>query len=401
MPTLRAPLVAALATTLCVLGTAVPSGEPAPSAVRAALARLVTAGGAPGAALLGEDPSGTRYRTAGAALGRDDHFRAGSVTKSFVATVVLQLAAEGRLGLDDTVERYLPGLVRGHGNDGRHLTLRSLLSHTSGLFNYTADTTVPVPVTADEVIRTALAHSPGRPGRYSYANTNYVLLGLIIEAVTGHPYAVEAQRRILTPLHLTGTSFPGARTQLPEPHSRAYAPDGRDVTDLDPRQAGASGELISTLADLSSFYAALLGGALLPPAQRRELLDTTATLGVYGLGVYPQRLDCGLTVWGHNGHIAGSFVRAATTSDGRHTLVFRVNTDALTDPSLELALLDAEFCPKSGALSASAAPPAPAPPSRPVPAPPSRPVPAPPSRPVPAPPSRSVPPPAPGPSPAR
>ncbi|MFE9405427.1 serine hydrolase domain-containing protein [Streptomyces sp. NPDC006530] len=377
MPTLRALLVAALATTLCVLGTAAPSGEPAPTAERTALARLVTAGGAPAAALLSEGPSGTRYRTAGAVLGRDDHFRAGSVTKSFVATVVLQLAAEGRLGLDDTVERYLPGLVRGHGNDGRHLTLRSLLSHTSGLFNYTADTTVPVPLTPHEVIRTALAHSPGRLGRYAYANTNYVLLGLVIEAVTGHPYAVETQRRIITPLHLTGTSFPGARTTLPEPHSRAYAPDGRDVTDIDPRQAGASGELISTLADLSRFYAALLGGALLPAAQRRELLDTTATLGLYGLGVYPQRLGCGVTVWGHNGHIQGSYVRAATTTDGRHTLVFRANTDGLTDPSLELALLDAEFCPESGTAPVSTAPPVSEAGSVPRAVPPSAPVPSP------------------------
>ncbi|MFF3977614.1 serine hydrolase domain-containing protein [Streptomyces sp. NPDC001828] len=345
MPTLRAPLVAALATTLCVLGAASPSDEPAPSATLTALARLVTDGGAPAAALLAEDRSGTRYRTAGAALGRDDHFRAGSITKSFVATVVLQLAAEGSLRLDDTVERYLPGLVRGHGNDGRHLTLRSLLSHTSGLFNYTAETTGPVPLSPGQAVRIALAHSPGPLGTYAYSNTNYVLLGLIIRSVTGRTYAAEAERRIIVPLHLTGTSFPGARTTLPEPHGRGYTSGGRDVTELDPRRAGASGELISTLADLERFYAALLGGALLPWAQRRELLDTSATRGVYALGVYPERLACGLTVWGHNGHITGSYVRAATTSDGRHTAVFRLDTDAVGDPSLELALLDAEFCP--------------------------------------------------------
>ncbi|MFI6471365.1 serine hydrolase domain-containing protein [Streptomyces sp. NPDC050516] len=380
MPTLRALLVAPLATTLttalCVLGTTPLPGEEAPSAAHTALARLVADGGAPAAALLAEDASGTRYHTAGTALGHADHFRAGSITKTFVATVVLQLSAEGRLGLDDTVDRYLPGLVRGHGNDGRHLTLRSLLSHTSGLFNYTADTTVPVPLTPDEAVRTALAHSPGPLGTYAYSNTNYVLLGLIIQAVTGRTYAAEAERRIITPLHLTGTSFPGARTTLPEPHSRAYTCRGRDVTELDPRQAGAAGELISTLADLSHFYAALLGGTLLPATQRRELLSTDATLGVYALGIYPQRLSCGLTVWGHNGHISGSYVRAATTPDGRHTAVFRINTDALTDPSLELALLDAEFCPTSTRPPPHAPPTPHAPTASSTPAPPRPPVPA-------------------------
>ena len=104
-----------------------------------------------------------------------------------------------------------------------------------------------------EAIRTALAQSPGRLGTYAYSNTNYVLLGQIIQAVTGRAYAVEITRRVINPLHLTGTSLPGARTTLPEPHSRAYTSNGRYVTELDPREAGASGEPISTLADLSRF----------------------------------------------------------------------------------------------------------------------------------------------------
>ncbi|WP_406342990.1 serine hydrolase domain-containing protein [Streptomyces sp. NBC_00648] len=352
MPTLRALLAVPVTVVLCGLGTPVLPGEPDrpdraglkdPQAT--ALARLVTGTGAPAAALLADDGHRSRFGTAGSGLGRDDRFRAGSVTKSFVATVVLQLAAEGRLRLDDTVEQHLPGLIRGHGNDGRHLTLRSLLSHTSGLFPYTADSTVPVPLTPSQAVRTAVAHSPGPLGTYAYSNTNYVVLGMVVQQVTGLTYAAEAERRIITSLRLTGTSFPGARTTLPTPHSRAYSPDGREVTDLDPRQAGAAGELISTLADLSRFYAALLGGALLPAPQQRELLDTAATHGVYGFGVYPRRLSCGLTVWGHNGHISGSTVRAAATADGRHTAVFRINTDIALSPSLELSLLDAEFCP--------------------------------------------------------
>lgn len=116
---------------------------------------------------------------------------------------------------------------------------------------------------------------------------------------------------------------------------------------LDPRTAGAAGELISTLDDLNRFYAALLGGRLLAPAQLELLLNTRATHGVYGLGIYPQKLSCGVTVWGHNGHIAGSHVRTAATRDGLHTLTYRVDTDTLTDTeTLETALLEAEFCPR-------------------------------------------------------
>ncbi|MET7599463.1 serine hydrolase domain-containing protein [Streptomyces sp. NPDC004082] len=288
--------------------------------------------------------AGTRTETA---LRRDDHFRAGSITKTFLATVVLQLAAEHRLSLSDSVDLHLPGLVAGAGNDGRALTLRALLTHTSGLYDFTAETRGAVPVTPRQALRIAVTHPPADPGRFSYSNTNYVLLGLVVRQVTGHSYATEIRRRLITPLHLTGTSFPGARTSLPSPHGRAYAADGSDVTELDPRVAGAAGELVSTLADLDRFYAALLGGELLPPDRLREMLDTRAAHGRYGMGLYPVKLPCGTTVWGHNGRIAGSYVRTAATVDGRRVLTFRVNTDGIADPSLEPALLAAEFCPRT------------------------------------------------------
>ncbi|MFD5815323.1 serine hydrolase domain-containing protein [Streptomyces sp. NPDC127038] len=320
---------------------------PVTPAVRAALARLVTRGGAPAAALLAEDGSGSRFTVTGNGIGRSDHFRAGSITKSFIATVVLQLAAEHRLSLSDSVEDHLPGLVRGAGNDGRRITLRALLQHTSGLYDFTSTTRGAVPVTPLQALRIALAHPPSTRGRYAYSNTGYVLLGMVIEQVTGHSYATEAERRIITPLRLTGTSFPGDRVSLPEPHGRAYAADGSDVTGLDPRVAGAAGELVSTLADLNRFYAALLGGGLLPSHWLREMLGTRAAHGSYGLGLYPVKLPCGTTVWGHNGRISGSYVRSAATVDGRRVLTFRVNTDGVTDPTLEPALLAAEFCPRT------------------------------------------------------
>ncbi|MDT0405944.1 MULTISPECIES: serine hydrolase domain-containing protein [Streptomyces] len=356
MPTLRA--LVAIPVSLALLAPLAPTASSAPAVPRTdtPLPLLVTRGGAPAAALLAVEGTGSRYAEAGPGVARADHFRAGSITKTFVATVVLQLADEGRLSLSDTVEKYLPGLIRGTGNDGRALSLRSLLTHTSGLHDFSADTKGRVPLTPARAVRIALAHPPTALGRYSYSNTNYVLLGLIIEQVTGRSYATEARSRIITPLHLTGTSFPGSRTSLPSPHGRSYDPDGTDVTRLDPRVAGAAGELVTTLADLNRFYASLLSGALLPPSSLREMLDTRTAQGKYGMGVYPLKLPCGTTVWGHNGRIAGNYVRTAATPDGLRVLTFRVNTDVLTDPTLEPALLTAEFCARQGAGSLGASP---------------------------------------------
>ncbi|MFG2944926.1 serine hydrolase domain-containing protein [Streptomyces adustus] len=339
--TLLAVPVSLLLLSLAPAGSQAHSGQPADTV----LAQLTTRGKAPAAALLAQDGTATRYAQAGPGISRSDHFRAGSITKTFIATVVLQLAAEHRLSLSDTVERHLPGLVRGAGNDGRALTLRSLLTHTSGLYDFTRDTGGTLPLTATRAVRIALTHPPADRGRFAYSNTNYVVLGMVVEQVTGHSYATETTRRIIAPLGLTGTSFPGSRTSLPSPHGRAYAADGSDVTALDPRVAGAAGELVTTLADLDRFYAALLGGELLPSHELHEMLDTRAAHGAYGMGLFPVKLPCGTTVWGHNGRITGSYVRTAATSDGRHVLTFRVNTTEIAAPDLEAALLTAEFCP--------------------------------------------------------
>ncbi|MGW3289030.1 serine hydrolase domain-containing protein [Streptomyces sp. NPDC001002] len=324
-----------------------PPEPPGPPVTAALLPLLVTQGHAPAAALLAQEDSDTRYAAAGTGISRADHFRAGSITKTFIATVVLQLAAEHRLSLSDTVEDHLPGLVRGAGNDGRTLTLRALLTHTSGLYDYTRDTAGTVPLTPVQAVRLALTHPPADRGQFSYSNTNYVVLGMVVQQVTGRSYATEAERRIIAPLGLTGTSFPGSRTTLPSPHGRAYAADGTDVTALDPRVAGAAGELVTTLADLDRFYAALLGGELLPPHWLREMRDTRTAHGSYGMGLFPVKLPCGITVWGHNGRISGSYVRTAATVDSRRVLTFRVNTTAIADPDLEPRLLAAEFCPRT------------------------------------------------------
>ena len=346
MPPLRTLLAAPVSLVLLTLSPT-SSSAPAAPATDTLLPLLVTQGRAPAAALLAHEDSGTRYAQAGGGIARTDHFRAGSITKTFIATVVLQLAAEHRLSLSDTVEQHLPGLVHGAGNDGRTLTLRALLTHTSGLNDFTVDTRGLVPLSPRQAVRIALTHPPAEPGRYSYSNTNYVVLGMVIQQVTGDSYATEAERRIIAPLGLTGTSFPGSRTSLPSPHGRAYATDGTDVTELDPRVAGAAGELVTTLADLDRFYAALLGGELLPSRRLREMRDTRTAHGLYGMGLFPEKLPCGITVWGHNGRITGSYVRTAATVDGRRVLTFRVNTTAIADPGLEPALIAAEFCPRT------------------------------------------------------
>ncbi|MGW6153983.1 serine hydrolase domain-containing protein [Streptomyces sp. NPDC055144] len=340
MPVLRTLLAIPLAASLfCMFpGSSTTLAAPATDAT---LPLLVTEGKAPAAALLAREGMTTRFVRTGATIRRTDHFRAGSITKSFIATVVLQLAAEHRLGLSDTVDDHLPGLLRDHS-----VSLHSLLTHTSGLPDFTARTHGTIPVSPETAIQLAEAGPPSPRNHWSYSNTNYVVLGMVIGQVTGHSYATEARHRIIEPLHLTGTSFPGTRTTLPTPHGRAYDATGDDVTALNPRVAGAAGELVSTLTDLNRFYTALLKGRLLPPSQLRTMLNTRTTQGRYGMGLYPTELPCGTTIWGHNGRIEGSYVRTAATRTASRVITFRTNTDtAKNTPELERRLLTAEFCP--------------------------------------------------------
>ncbi|MFB7417919.1 serine hydrolase domain-containing protein [Streptomyces sp. NPDC056210] len=340
MPVLRTLLAIPLAATLfCMFpGSSTMLAAPATDAT---LPLLVTEGKAPAAALLAREGRTTRFVRTGPTIRRTDHFRAGSITKSFIATVVLQLAAEHRLHLSDTVDDHLPGLLRDHS-----VSLHSLLTHTSGLPDFTARTHGTIPESPRTAVQLAESDQPIPRDHWSYSNTNYVVLGMVIGQVTGHSYATEARRRIIEPLHLTGTSFPGTRTTLPTPHGRAYDATGDDVTTLNPRVAGAAGELISTLTDLNRFYTALLKGRLLPPSQLRTMLNTRTAQGHYGMGLYPTKLPCGTTIWGHNGRIEGSYVRTAATRTASRVITFRTNTDTPKNtPELEHRLLTAEFCP--------------------------------------------------------
>jgi D-alanyl-D-alanine carboxypeptidase len=349
--------------------------------VRRVLDQAVSDGGVPGVIADIRDAQGAWFGTAGVAdtatggeRHQDDRFRIGSITKAFTSTVVLKLAAEGRLSLDDTVDKWLPGLVGGNGNDGAKITIRQLLNQTSGLFNYSlSERLMPQYVgpaflehrfddhSPEELVREAMASPPDfAPGTgWGYSNTNFVLAGMIIERAAGRSYAEEVDHRIARPLGLTETYVPGDDTKLRGPHARHYSklmltePDApvHDVTELNASIGWAAGGMVSTAGDLHTFYRALLGGRLLPPAQQEEMFTGVSTEGspwipdtTYGLGVFWQRLSNGVTAWGGGGAIHGSWTYAMGTRDGEHFVVSNVNGDWGNPIAMFTELVEAELC---------------------------------------------------------
>ncbi|TDB86805.1 serine hydrolase domain-containing protein [Actinomadura sp. 7K534] len=335
--------------------------------LRPVVEQLAGPDGAPGALAEANDRDGRLVATGGVAdirTGAPVHprsrFRIGSATKPFTATVVLQLAGEGRIELDAPVERYLPGVVRGAGNDGREITVRQLLQHTSGLPDV-LDHLSPMEVLDDplrhwearELVDIALPHprefDPGE--NWGYSNTNYLLAGMIIESVTGRSYRGEIHRRVIVPLGLHDTFVPGDAPGIPGPHPRGYVrpeSDLVDITRLNPTVAGAAGGMISSASDLNRFLAALLRGRLLMPAQLREMLDGrptgSASGSKYGLGLRwlpaKESPTCGDGFWGHDGDMLGFSVRTGATMDGRQATVM-VNLNPGGGPALDDAMAEA------------------------------------------------------------
>lgn len=257
----------------------------------------------------------------------DQRFRVGSVTKTFTATIVLQLAAEGRLRLGDTLEQYLPGVVP----DGKRITVRQLLNHRSGLANVTdyplwleqasgSPTTRPV-----DVLRFAASHpltfTPGSQWRYS--NTNYIALGLVIEKAAGRGYWQELEQRILRPLGLERTQLP--RTRL--------VPDLDDEGE-NPMVPWAAGAVVSNAQDLARFFSALLSGRILSEdslAQMKQTVVVEPGVSGDGLGLFSTELRCG-RFWGHDGGILdyGTLVKAS--EDGSRVAVISVRGGAPSAP---------------------------------------------------------------------
>ncbi|MFH8569265.1 serine hydrolase domain-containing protein [Streptomyces sp. NPDC017993] len=327
------------------------------AAVQRLLDRAVAQGCLPGILAEVRDGDQRWFGTAGVAdtatareRSAQDRFRIGSITKTFVATVMLQLVAEGTLSLDDPVDKWLPDLV--HGHDGGKVTCRQLLNHTSGIFNYTEDRDAlnrHETHTPELLVRIATSHPVTFPPGtgWGYSNTNYVLAGLITERATGRALAEEIDQRISRPLGLAGTYLPhGSDPSIRGPHSRHYTkmfrpePDAPvfDVTELDPSLFWAAGGMISTAADLNRFFGALLGGQVVAAAQQRDMFSTVPTHewlpdAAYGLGVSSLRLPCGATVWGMGGALFGSWSYSYGTRDGEHMVTTNVNGDWVDDDS--------------------------------------------------------------------
>jgi len=332
-------LVAAGGSAATASSNAAPPGN---AQLRAALDGVVAAG-VPGALLLVRNGERTVRLAAGYGnLARrtpmrvTDRFRIGSETKMFVSTVVLQLVGEGKLSLDDTVERRLPGLIP----NGRDITVRQLLNHTSGLYDYAEDKAFLAQLdnrrkvwAPRRLIAIGTAHKPVfRPGAsWGYSNTGYIALGMMVEAATGHTLGTELRKRIFEPLRLRATSF-DTRPQIAGRYAHGYSRLGKprlyDVSFVDPSLFWGAGAIVSTADDLARFHDALLRGRLLRPnllAAMKTTVKVTPEQG-YGLGMSRWRFPCG-TFWGHGGGIFGYETFAASTGDGKRHVVIALNAD--------------------------------------------------------------------------
>ncbi|MFE2271359.1 serine hydrolase domain-containing protein [Streptomyces lavendulae] len=348
------------------------SGLPAPDleALQAALQNTLAAG-APGAMarISGVDgvqtkTAGVRDKVSGAAMDTDARFRIGSVTKTFSSVVLLQLVAEKKIELDQPVNHYLPGLLP----DDR-ITVRHLMTHRSGLSDYTNamfNNTVPGFEAVrnkvfgyQELVQLSLNEPrTGEPGAaYSYSNTNFVVVGMLIEKATGNPVVKEYERRIIKPLKLRNTSYVHPDTKIKGLHANGYLhPDEAgaplvDSTEQTVSWAQSAGAMISSAADLNTFTSALVTGRLLPPALLDQMLTMTPTDATntrfYGLGLRRYDLSCGTSVYGHTGTVQGFYTYAFSTRDGKRSLAAMANTSNRGSANTALGgTLEAAFCGK-------------------------------------------------------
>ena len=294
--------------------------------------------------------SDSKGESAGVAVGKgnletgqapplDGEVRVGSASKTFVAVVVMQMVQEGKVGLDEPIETYLPGLIKGEGIDGSKITVRQLLQHTSGLPEYTdtylsskaAETEnmqhyVPPRDLLDTALGKPAAFEPGT--QWKYTNTNYIVLGMLVERVSQRPVGEQIDQRIIKKLGLSHTYLPGnGEKKLHGPHPQGYHlnAEGKleDMTDLDTSLAWAAGGMVSTPSELNTFFQAVLDGRLLTQSSIDEMrngaVDASSHLGpgtVYGLGLIGTSLTCGGTAWGHHGSIAGYETHDGVGPDG-------------------------------------------------------------------------------------
>ena len=332
---MRRLLVAALAAAALAAVVATRSDDPPPLDAAAA---AVVESGVPGVIVRLREGDDVREVAAGDAAA-NDRFRIGSVTKTFVAALTLDLADLGILSLDDTVAEFEPGVV----SDAAEITIRDLLSHRAGLFDYTSD---PVLLGGELDPRALVGIADGKPRTdgYSYSSTNYLVLGLVLQRAGLAALGELLERQILEPYGLDATTFQPGVVRGPHLHGHSrplrdgIATGGlRDTSRRTARSAWAAGAMVSTAADLDRFFTRLLAGELgrrmAPPGDDR-----------YGLGLARFETECGPVV-GHTGNLLGTITVVWTRAD--RLLVVAANAFPLT-PEQETAvqrLLVRAFCP--------------------------------------------------------
>lgn len=345
--------------------------QPMPAADAAPIAAAAAAGFAashsPGAVVAVRTPQGTWIQAfgvadvaTGAPMVAGTHQRVGSVTKSFTATILMQLVAQGKVALDDPISKYVPGVP-----NGSEITLLDLARMRSGLADYANDAEGNLnpeifddtsrSFTLDQLVAMALALPPLAPPDtvYHYSNTNYILLQKVAEAVTGEDWNTLLATDILGPLHLAQTSYPGQSAELPEPFAQGYTPlntpdplaavkNGTlaNSTNWNPSWAAGAGEMISTASDLLTWGRALATGqGILPAAAQiqrlRAFLPADGLQGNYGIGMI-----CSAGWVGHTGLIPGYNTSVRCNVDGDDTVIVETNTDfpATMGPPIQMTV---------------------------------------------------------------
>ncbi|WP_079110347.1 serine hydrolase domain-containing protein [Streptomyces roseifaciens] len=334
------------------------AGKDTRAEVQEALDAMVRAG-APGVLARIDDSTGSWTVTSGVAdlrtereIPYDAQFRIASLTKGVVATTVMRLAEAGRLELDRPVGDRLPGVVGG----ADRITVRQLLNHTGGLADYIEDEEFKDPAVygrrtyrPEQLVALAdglgAKHEPGPS--FTYSNAGYIVLGMLIEKVTGHQLADELRRQVLEPVGMTRTFLPLTDPELHGPHATGYyLPAGADpqapgalrpITEINPSFAWAAYGLVSDARDVNRFYQALFGGRLVRPASLEQMRTGVATQHApvfphYGLGLESAGLTCG-EMWGGTGSIPGYETFAFADSDGNRRMTLSVNVQR-NDPGV-------------------------------------------------------------------
>jgi len=276
--------------------------------------------------------------------------RVGSLTKTFVGTMIMQLAETGKLSLDDHIDKYVPGVP-----NGDKISLRQLANMTSGVASYTRNTkftdvyfakpeTIFKP---DQLLAIGLSDSPiFAPGaRFDYSNTNFVLLGLVIEKVTGRPIAESLKAMVLEPLKLTSTSWPGESTEIPAPYAQGFTLQGDvkgntplNATHWNPAWGWTAGEVISNMGDLLVYGRALgTGQGLLSAASQIARLTSFPAPAGYGIA-----MGCSGGWVGHSGELPGYNTTLFYDTQTDTTVAVQTNSDIASGNCKEEPLLTSD-----------------------------------------------------------